>query len=115
MGYGRIYGKYDYWKKGSWNVFCQRCQSKCKREQLKQEWTGLWVCDKSVHNCWEERHPQDFVIGLPDDQSVYPALDMSLQFLKYTDCVADIGCADECSADIWNLSFNGYFTKGATF
>ena len=34
---------------------------------MKEEWTGLWVCKRG---CYETRHPQDFVTGVEDDQSV---------------------------------------------
>ena len=51
---------------GSWNANCQRCDFKFKSDDLKREWTGLYVCK----DCWEERHPQDFLQGVPDDPSV---------------------------------------------
>lgn len=51
---------------GDWAVICDRCGFKFKASQLKQEWTGLMVCTK----CYEERHPQDFLQSVPDQQSV---------------------------------------------
>lgn len=52
--------------KGSHNVICQRCQELRKQDEVMMEWTGVRVCAK----CWEPRHPQDFVRGKPDNQSV---------------------------------------------
>ena len=60
-------GPADYLEFGKWNVICQRCGVKYKNDEVEQEWTGLLVCKKK---CFENRHPQDFVRGVPDDQSV---------------------------------------------
>lgn len=51
---------------GDWNAICDRCGFKYKASALKEEWTGWMVCDK----CWEPRHPQDLIRGIPDDPSV---------------------------------------------
>lgn len=59
-------GKRDYYKRGDWNAICDRCGIKYKASELKMEWDNLFVCD----DCWEVRHPQDFVRGLRDDQTV---------------------------------------------
>ena len=56
----------DNYVKGSWNAICDRCGAKKKSGQLKKEWTGYRVCE----GCFETRHPQDFVRGKTDDQSV---------------------------------------------
>lgn len=48
------------------NGICDRCGFKRKLSTLRKEWTGLRVCSE----CWEPRHPQDFVRGVPDNQSV---------------------------------------------
>lgn len=45
-----------------WNV-CQRCGFDMKQSESKKEWTGLIVCK----DCWEPRHPQDFVRGRPEN------------------------------------------------
>jgi hypothetical protein len=37
-----------------------------RRESIRREWTGLEVAE----NLWEARQPQDFVRGVPDDQTV---------------------------------------------
>ncbi|MCP5095382.1 MAG: hypothetical protein GY943_07515 [Chloroflexi bacterium] len=33
---------------------------------MQREWTGLMVCSAD----WDPRHPQDFVRGVPDNQTV---------------------------------------------
>ncbi len=54
------------YKKGSWNLICDRTGFKIKAEDARVEWNGL-VVDKGVY---ESRHPQDFVQARADDQSV---------------------------------------------
>jgi hypothetical protein len=59
-------GKRDYYKRGEWNARCDRCGAKFKSGELDLEWDKFLVC----RLCWEPRHPQDFVRGLKDDQTV---------------------------------------------
>ncbi len=88
---GNQIGRADYWKPHSYNVICDRCGFKVKRGQAKMEWTGLFVCDASVNNCWEPRHPLDFVRNVPDRQSVFPTRpDMDPVYIP---AVADIAIA----------------------
>ena len=55
---------------GAWNAICDRCGFEYKNRRLKKEWTGLIVCyGPGTNQCWEPRHPQDYVRGVPDDQS----------------------------------------------
>jgi hypothetical protein len=56
----------DYYKPGDWNCVCDRCGFQYKASELKKTWDGLMVCPKD----YEPRHPQDFVRGVKDDQSV---------------------------------------------
>lgn len=60
-------GKRDYYKKGDYNVICDRCGAKFKASECAMEWDNLFVCKQY---CWEERQPQDFVRGRVDDQTV---------------------------------------------
>lgn len=46
----------------TWAVICDRCGFRFHSDELKKEWTGLMVC----HECWEPRHPQDFVRAVPE-------------------------------------------------
>ena len=54
----------DYYKKGSWNVICDRCGFKYKGDELKKEWQGLMVCA----TCFEPRHPQDLIRSVRDQR-----------------------------------------------
>lgn len=56
--------------KGQWNAICDRCGFEYKSGQIKREWTGLRVCTGGgTNDCFEHRHPQDFVKGKRDRQS----------------------------------------------
>jgi hypothetical protein len=59
-------GKADYYKSGDYNAICDYCGFKYKFSKLKKTWDGFYSCSK----CWEPRHPQDFVKGVLDNQSV---------------------------------------------
>jgi hypothetical protein len=52
-------------KLGAWKAQCQRCGFDYLNHDLRKEWTGLRVC----RDCFEIRHPQDFVRGVRDDQA----------------------------------------------
>ena len=52
-------------KIGSFNVICDYCGFKFKAEDVRKTWDGLYACKKD----WNPRQPQDFVRGVPDDQS----------------------------------------------
>ena len=56
----------SYYAPGEWNAVCDRCGFEYKSSELKRTWDGLMVCSKD----WEPRHPQDFVRGVKDPQSV---------------------------------------------
>lgn len=43
-------------------VECMRCGFDYRADQIRKEWTGVLVCQQ----CWEPRHPQDFVRGMTD-------------------------------------------------
>lgn len=55
-----------YLKRGTWNAVCDVCGFVFKSDQLIKTWNGLYVCKDD----YEPRHPQDFVKGVKDDQSV---------------------------------------------
>ena len=54
------------YKKGDWDAICDRCGEKFKASELRETWDNFFVCSKD----WEPRHEQDFVRGVPDDQTV---------------------------------------------
>lgn len=51
--------------KGKHKAECQRCGFDFLSDRLRLEWTGLRVCD----DCFEVRHPQDSLMGIPDRQA----------------------------------------------
>lgn len=51
---------------GDWLVNCMICGFTRYGSEIKQQWDGLKVCSK----CFSERHPQDLVRGVKDDQTV---------------------------------------------
>ena len=59
-------GKSDYVKHGSWNVICDKCGFKRKSSECQMQWDNLFVCLE----CFDVRHPQDAVRGVPENQAV---------------------------------------------
>jgi hypothetical protein len=59
-------GRADYYKSGDYNSICDYCGRKLKFSALRKTWDGFYTCKQ----CWEPRHPQDFVRGVKDVQSV---------------------------------------------
>ena len=51
---------------GDWNVICDVSGFKVKASQTRRQWNNLRVRESE----FEERHPQDFVRGVPDHQTV---------------------------------------------
>lgn len=51
---------------GEWNAQCAICGFVFKSAQLSEAWDKSMRCAR----CFEVRHPQDFVTGIPDNQSV---------------------------------------------
>jgi len=56
-------GRADFLKLGDSNAICDTCGFKYKHSDLRMDWRGLMLCDK----CWEPRHPQEFLRGIPDN------------------------------------------------
>jgi hypothetical protein len=50
-----------------WSAVCDRCGFEFKSFQLQKEWNGLMTCKE----CWEPRHPQDFV-RVPAEEIALP-------------------------------------------
>jgi hypothetical protein len=63
MSYKR--GPKDYYEPGDWNARCSLCGGKFKGSELIKHWQGAWRCSE----CWEPRHPQDYVRAIPDKQT----------------------------------------------
>ena len=49
-----------------YRMICDVCGFKYWNHDLRRNWKGLYVC----RDDWEPRHPQDYVRGVPDDQTV---------------------------------------------
>lgn len=58
--------KRNTYKPGDWKVYCPVCSGFRYASSLKPRWDGLKVCPE----CWEPRHPQEFVRGVSDEVSV---------------------------------------------
>ena len=56
----------NYYISGQWNLICDVCSIKYKAGKAKHRWDGFIVCP----NCYEQRHPQDFVRTKQDKISV---------------------------------------------
>ncbi len=56
----------NYYISGQWNLICDICSVKYKAGKAKHRWDGFVVCP----NCYEQRHPQDFVRTKQDKISV---------------------------------------------
>jgi hypothetical protein len=50
--------------KGDWKAICDICGRVYLGSQLRKRWDGFMVCP----DCFETRHPQDFVRGIVDTQ-----------------------------------------------
>lgn len=59
-------GRSDFTKHGDWNAICDKCGMKYKASTMRTQWDNLFVC----RGCFDVRHPQDFVQGIPEDQTV---------------------------------------------
>lgn len=59
-------GRADFLRLGDWNAVCYQCGNKRKGSTLIRHWQGYYVCREH----WEPRQPQDFVTGIPDNQTV---------------------------------------------
>lgn len=52
---------------GPYRAICDLCGRKRHASELKMTWDNFFVC---ADTCWQPRHPQDFVEGKADDQTV---------------------------------------------
>lgn len=51
---------------------CDRCGFEFRLNQLRKEWNGLKTCNgPNTNQCWEPRHPQDFVRARNADRAPY--------------------------------------------
>lgn len=76
-----------YFKSGEWNVVCDVCSEKIKSSDARKRWDGFITCPQ----CYEERHPQDFVrarqdkITVPFQRPIPPYVFTNTSYLVYVD------------------------------
>lgn len=84
-------GRSDYHKPGSFNRICDRCGAKRKADDTAKQADGYIVC---TDGCFDKHdsvsHPQNFVRGIADKQSVpnprpEPATDTFATVLTWDD------------------------------
>jgi hypothetical protein len=56
----------DRFRLGDAKAVCDRCGFDKYQSQLRKEWTGAMTCAE----CWDSRHPQDFVKARPERNHV---------------------------------------------
>jgi len=56
----------DVYLPGGFKRECDRCGFEFRHWDTVKEWTGLFVC----RECYDQRHPQDYVKGKKDRQRV---------------------------------------------
>ena len=59
-------GQNPGWQAGNYWVVCDTCGFDYRVRETRLTWDNFLVCEK----CWEPRHPQEYVRGIRDKQSV---------------------------------------------
>jgi DNA-directed RNA polymerase subunit RPC12/RpoP len=62
---------------GNWKYDCQRCGWTFPSEDIRKEWTGLYVCA----SCWEPKHPQLLIKVRPE--TAVPAFKNKDSIIEY--------------------------------
>ena len=52
---------------GNYKMVCDLCGQVRMASEIKKTWDNFFVC---ADTCWQPRHPQDFVRGVADDQTI---------------------------------------------
>lgn len=92
---------------GNWKYDCQRCSFTFPSEDIRKEWTGLYVCK----SCWEPKHPQLMIKIRPE--TAVPAFKNKESITNYTlvctvqtaSSYADMATADCAQADWANITY----------
>lgn len=91
----------SYYKKGEYNVVCDRCQHEVKSGKTLLEWQGYRVC----RECYEAKHPQDYKSPVPVDNYTITGnqvrVEPSLVFDSDTEYWED-------QEQLWNLDFRNW-------
>jgi Fe2+ or Zn2+ uptake regulation protein len=79
----------SHYKEGQHLFICDVCGTTHHSEKKKVMWDGKVTCGRK--GCFELRHPQDFVRGVKDDQTVKdnPRPRQTLSFLSAGEVTAD--------------------------
>lgn len=73
---------------GQWNCICDRCGLEFKSGKLREEWTGLRVCNE----CYESRHPQTLIRVPKEDSSIpWSRPEQTDSFIEVTYVDASVG------------------------
>lgn len=80
-------GRADYLLLGDHNAQCYQCGFKRKASMMERNWQGYYVCPE--HN--EPRQPQDFVRGVPDNQTPAWTQPWPAAIYTYTNSVIGFG------------------------
>ena len=99
---------------GSHWVRCTRCDFIVRKEDIRIEWTKAIVCK----DCWEPRHPQDFVRAKSDDMRakgpVNPDITVQESLCGSFNAVCDIAVSDcsICDYGLESIVPQGTFQQG---
>lgn len=80
-------GQADHLILGDWNVVCFQCGFKAKASKMVRNWQGYYVHPE--HN--EPRQTQDFVRGVPDNQTPPWTQPMPTATYTYTNLIIGYG------------------------
>ena len=89
----------NYYVAGQWNCICDRCGFKRKSGDMSKTWEGWMVC---TDTCWEPKHPQLFVKGVPDNiVPPWTRPEAPDRFVHTMNTVRNY-CNDSCNPEITN-------------
>jgi hypothetical protein len=93
------------WPGKGYKFSCHRCGFWYPSTEIRQEWSGLSVCDK----CWEPRHPQTLI--KVHGESAFPKIvskDGIDTYIPYCDLTTKSGYANLGTADCMQASNTTY-------
>jgi hypothetical protein len=56
----------DHWVPGDYWIVCDECGLDYRKSDTRKRWDNAIVCA----DCWEPRHPQEFIKSVRDNQRV---------------------------------------------
>lgn len=99
------------WVSGEWKITCDRCSTEILASEAMKEWTGLIVCS----DCFEERHPLDFIRARKEDLTIPfsrpepPDTFITVNYILGNECSPEgrLCAADLGTADCMTVGYNG--------